>query len=232
MNRFTFILAAIIIFSGCGKDDDNTKNHVPKAVFSFTPQRAEANVPIQFDASSVSDIEDESGSLEVQWSWTGNNVFTPYSTGKTAVYNYTEEGIYFPELVVKDTKGMTDTTYAMVVIVYDTTNKPPSIPLLVSPPEWESWMEPTIIFKWKSGIDPEGDSLSFDLWIGKSLSTMKLHRPDIDYYTMIAGEKVYETTETGFQFEQDYYWQVAAKDPNGNYTLGHTWKFTTRPEKF
>lgn len=232
MNRITFILAAIIIFSGCGKDDDNTKNHVPKAVFSFSPQRTEANVPIHFDASSVSDNEDESGSLEVQWSWTGNNEFTPYSNGKTAVYNYTEEGIYFPELVVKDTEGMTDTTHAMVVIVYDTTNKPPSIPFLVSPPEWESWMEPTIIFKWKSGIDPEGDSLSFDLWIGKSLSTMKLHRPDVDYYTMIAGEKVYETTETGFQFEQDYYWQVAAKDPNGNYILGHTWKFTTRPEKF
>lgn len=230
MNKFALIIAIIIFFSGCGKNDENTQNHIPSAAFSISPLRAEANVPINFDASSVSDTEDPTESLEVKWSWTGNSDFTTYTTEKTAVHSYTAEGIYFPELVVQDTETMTDTTHRMVVIVYDIDNMPPSIPLLVSPPEWQTWMEPTIIFKWESGIDPEGDSLSFDLWIGQSIATMKIHRADIDYYTMIADEKVFETTESGFQFDQDYYWQVAAKDQNGNYTLGHTWKFTTRPQ--
>ncbi len=229
MNKLTVIIAAVIIFSGCGKDNDNTENHIPRAVMSISPLRAEANDPIQFDATAVSDKEDATDKLEVKWSWNGDDDFTAFSAEKTEVYSYQDEGVYFPKLVVKDTKDMTDTTHGMVVIVYDLENLPPSIPLLVSPPEWQTWMEPTIIFKWRSGIDPEGDSLSYDLWIGKSKATMKLHRPDVDYYSMVDGEKQYETTETGFQLNQDYYWQVAAKDQNGNYTLGHTWKFTTRP---
>lgn len=232
MNKIALIITIIIIFSGCGKDDDNTKNHVPIASFSISPLRAEANDPIQFDASSVSDTEDPTESLEVQWSWAGNDNFTSYSTEKTAVHSYATEGVYLPKLRVRDTQALTDSIHSMVVIVYDLNNLPPAIPILVSPPEWQTWMDPTIIFRWKAGIDPEGDSLSFDLWIGRSHATMSLHRPDIDYYTMIAGEKVYETTESGFQFDKDYYWQVAAKDPNGNYTLGHIWKFTTRPENF
>lgn len=231
MNRFTLILAAIILFSSCLKDDDdNTKNHLPHAVFALSPLRAEINTPVQFDAGAVADVEDPSESLEVQWSFAGNNEYTTYTTAKTAVHTYTNIGFYLPKLRVRDLQGLVDSTHNMVVIVNDLANMPPTIPLLVSPPEWQTWMEPTIIFKWRSGTDPEDDSLSFDLWIGQSLATMKLFRSDIDYFTMIGGEKVYETTESGFQYEQDYYWQVGAKDPNGNYTLGHTWKFTTRPQ--
>lgn len=230
MNRLILIILLTFILGSCKKQEDNTQNHLPTADFSVVPLRAEVGDSLYFDAGIVSDKEDPTDKLQVQWSWTGLNSFTQYTLDKTAIHTYGQVGVYFPKVVVKDTYTLTDTSKQMVVIVNNLENMPPEIPILLTPPEWETWMEPTIVFKWKSGTDPEDDPQTFDLWVGLSIEDMSIIRSNISDYTNVGGEQVYETTETGFQLKQDYYWQVAARDPNGNYTPGRIWKFTTKPE--
>ncbi len=219
-------LAAII---GCKKDNTNTQNHLPTAAFSVIPERAEPGDTILFDANIVTDKEDPVENLQVQWSWYGDYNYTPYSSVKTAKYSYDTVGVYFPQLRVIDTYDLTDTLNGMVVIVHDLNNLPPTIPVQLFPPEWQEWVELTQTFKWKEGTDPENDVMSFDLWLGKSKNTMRIVKSDITTFNMVDGEKIYETTVSGMSPGQDYYWQVAAKDPNGNYTRGWIWKFVTRP---
>ena len=230
MNRFSLFIAIMLVIAGCDKEEENVQNHMPKAAFTITPQRCEPNDEILFDAGTVTDGEDPSDQLEVRWSWNGDhNYNTEYSTAKTASFKYEQVGVYFPRIEVRDTKMLSDTLRGMVIVVTDIHNMPPEIPGLLSPPEWQTWMDPTITFKWNSGNDPENDAQSFDLWIGQDMNSMRLIRSNVVNYTMIGDEAVYEVMVEGFEFNQDYYWQVRAKDPNGNYTLGHTWKFTTRP---
>lgn len=202
---------------------------MPRAAFSVIPIRAEAGDTIHFDAGIVTDNEDPLERLEVQWDWEGDLGFTPYTVNKTATHQYPAEGVYFPKLRVKDTQSLTDTTKNIVVIVYDLDNLPPQMPIQVFPPEWQTWVNPEIYFRWKAGTDPEGDSLLFDLWVGTAINDLRLIRSDISAFNIVEGERIYESTESGFRYNQDYYWQVAAKDPNGNYTLGRIWKFTTQP---
>lgn len=217
------------IFSACNKDNENTKNNLPKADFSVVPQRAEVGDEITFDAGIVSDKEDALEELQVTWSWEGNNDFIPYTFEKVISHNYLTKGIYFPKLVVKDTYSLTDTAKQMVVIVSDVTNLSPTAPVQITPPEWQTWMNQTIDFEWYASNDPENDSLTYDLWIGMSLKTMTLRRSNITSSFIKLGQRAYKTTETGFLLNHDYYWQVAAKDSNGNYSLSWIWKFTTKP---
>lgn len=231
MNRYFLIIISLVLTYSCSKEDNNSQNHMPRAAFSVIPVRAEAGDTIYFDAGIVTDKEDPLEKLEVQWSWDAGISYTPYSFQKTSTHIYSTEGVYFPKLRVRDSKSLTDTTKNMVVIVHDLANLPPNIPILIFPPEWQTWVNPNIIFKWKSGNDPENDTLTFDLWVGTSINDLRLIREDVNTYDLVESEKVYTTTVSGFLNNQDYYWQVAAKDPNGNYTPGRIWKFTTEPPR-
>ncbi|HLN53138.1 MAG TPA: hypothetical protein VK212_05475 [Lentimicrobium sp.] len=229
MMKKLFLFTVIVALAACSKENTNTENHLPKAAFSVIPERAEPGDTILFDANIVTDREDPSEKLLVQWSWNGDKVYTPYTLEKTAIHIYDQVGVYFPELQVKDTYDLTDTLDGMVVIVQDINNLPPTIPVQVSPLEWQDWVEPSLTFKWKAGTDPEDDPMTFDLWLGKSKNTMSIVASDIDFFNMVEGERVYETNISGLLLGQDYYWQVAAKDSNGNYTRGWIWKFVTKP---
>lgn len=230
MHRFILFLLIVIAFGGCKKEDKNTQNHLPKAAFSIIPPRNVPNEDIVFDAAIVSDNEDNVNQLQIRWSFFGGDTYdTPYSFEKQTSFTYSSVGVYFPRLQVIDTKSLSDTAVGMVVIVHDLDNLPPSKPIQIYPPEWEIWLEETITFKWTSGIDPEDDPLSFDLWVGKSINAMARVAQDKSDFILFDGIPIYEATIDNFLLNQDYYWQVAAKDPNGNYTLGNIWKFTTRP---
>jgi hypothetical protein len=230
MNRFLLIAFATMFLISCEKDNSNSENHLPKATFITNPSIAGVNQQILFDASAVTDNEDPSDALQVCWSFIEDESFTPFSTSKTATHSYDQVGVYFPRLVVRDTYPLTDTTTAMVVIVYDVNNKPPDIATIITPPNFEDYMKPTVIFGWKTKGDPEDDSLSFDIWVGRSIPSMAIIKSGIvDYYYDSNHFKNYYDTISGFQNDQSYYWKVAAKDPNGNYVFSETQIFYTEP---
>jgi hypothetical protein len=72
--------------------------------------------------------------------------------------------------------------------------------------------------------------LNFDLWLGKTEASMKSVRTGITDFEIENNIRVYRTTITGLDLNQTYFWRVYARDPAGNYTPGHIWRFTTRPE--
>lgn len=232
--KFLFIvLVSSIVFIdiSCEKKDGvNTKNYMPVADYTVSPLRGDVNTVFDFNASTVSDQEDPVSLLEIRWDWNKDKIYdTEFSTEKVATHQYNTTGVYFPMIEVRDTRGMSDTIKQMIVVVSDLSNQPPDIPFYITPPEWQGWMDETIIFKWTC-TDPENDPLTYDIWIGKSRTSLSLKQSGITTFNTVDGVPQYETTLSGFSYNSDYYWQIGAKDVAGNYTVGLISKFTTRPE--
>ncbi|MEA5109625.1 hypothetical protein SDC9_24382 [bioreactor metagenome] len=224
------LLAIPLVFSSCIKEENNTFNYLPEARYTVNPSRGDSNTQFFFDASGVSDAEDPVSSLEICWDWDNDGVYdTEFTTEKTSIHQYNSTGVYFPLMLVRDTKGMKDSIRHMIVVVSDLSNQPPSMPSYITPPNWQSWMEPEVIFKWTCS-DPENDEITFDLWTGRSAEAMFPAATGITEFSMENGQKVYQTTRAGFELKKTYYWQIYARDVAGNYTPGHIWRFTTRPE--
>ncbi|HPF64245.1 hypothetical protein [Lentimicrobium sp.] len=224
------LLAFPLMFTHCIKEENNTFNHLPEARYTVNPARGDNDTQFFFDASDVSDAEDPASELQVCWDLDNDGVYdTDFTTEKTFTHQYGNTGIYFPLMLVCDTKGMKDSVRHMIVVVSDLSNLPPSMPTYITPPNWQSWMEPEVIFKWTCS-DPENDSLTFDLWTGRSTEAMLPATTGITEFNMEDGQKVFQTTYAGFELKKTYYWQIFAKDVAGNYTAGPVWRFTTRPE--
>lgn len=224
------LLAIPLVFSSCIKEENNTFNYLPEARYTVNPSRGDSNTQFFFDASGVTDAEDPVSSLEICWDWDNDGVYdTEFTTEKTSIHQYNSTGVYFPLMLVRDTKGMKDSIRHMIVVVSDLSNQPPSMPSYITPPNWQSWMEPEVIFKWTCS-DPENDEITFDLWTGRSAEAMFPAATGITEFSMENGQKVYQTTRAGFELKKTYYWQIYAKDVAGNYTAGPVWRFTTRPE--
>lgn len=224
------LLAIPLVFSSCIKEENNTFNYLPEARYTVNPSRGDSNTQFFFDASGVSDAEDPVSSLEICWDWDNDGVYdTEFTTEKTSIHQYNSTGVYFPLMLVRDTKGMKDSIRHMIVVVSDLSNQPPSMPSYITPPNWQSWMEPEVIFKWTCS-DPENDEITFDLYTGRSAEAMFPAATGITEFSMENGQKVYQTTRAGFELKKTYYWQIYAKDVAGNYTAGPVWRFTTRPE--
>ncbi len=224
------LLAIPLVFSSCIKEENNTFNYLPEARYTVNPSRGDSNTQFFFDASGVSDAEDPVSSLEICWDWDNDGVYdTEFTTEKTSIHQYNSTGVYFPLMLVRDTKGMKDSIRHMIVVVSDLSNQPPSMPSYITPPNWQSWMEPEVIFKWTCS-DPENDEITFDLYTGRSAEAMFPAATGITEFSMENGQKVYQTTRAGFELKKTYYWQIYARDVAGNYTPGHIWRFTTRPE--
>ena len=227
-----FYSLTFLLFTGCGKEETNTMNHLPVADFVVDAYRGDVNTVFNFDAGMVSDVEDPVELLEIRWNFTNSGEYdTEYDTIKTASHQYAQTGLYFPLLKVRDTKGMIDSTTKMVVVVHNLDNQPPNKPRYITPVDWQNWIDPAHVFKW-SCTDPESDTLSFDFWLGTRETNLVLWSENIVTTEAIEnGKVVYSTTLSGLKFNRDYYWQVYAHDPNGNYTPGDIWKFTTSPEE-
>lgn len=230
LKSIVLLFWSVFILAGCTKDEQNTTNHLPVARYSLDVTRGDVNTVFTFDASTVTDNEDPVSALEVRWDWENDGIFdTEFSTNKIASRRYTSTGLYFPLLQVRDTKGMTDSTKSMLLVVTDLENNPPVRPIYSTPPDYQTYMELDVIFKWTCS-DPEGDDLSFDLWVGRSRATLVPVKTGITDFEIENGIMVYHTTYTFLDYSREYHWMIFARDNTGNYTAGHIWRFTTRPE--
>ncbi|MBW6490556.1 MAG: hypothetical protein K0B15_05100 [Lentimicrobium sp.] len=225
------LLISFLIMTGCNKDEHNTENHLPVAAFEVDAYRGDVNTVFQFDGSKVSDFEDSDESLEIRWDWNNDGIYdTEFSTVKIVAYQYSQTGLYFPLLQVRDSKGMADSIRKMVVVVNDINNQTPEVPYVVFPEDWQVWIDTTIYFKWKCAGDPENDPLTFDIWIGNSEDNLQPEDNITVNTEIFNNEQVYVTHLSGFDYETTYFWQIYVKDPNGNYTPGPVWRFKTKPK--
>jgi uncharacterized protein (TIGR02145 family) len=99
-----------------------------------------------------------------------------------------------------------------------TVNQPPQNPSDPNPVNNILGVSLTPTLSWQ-GSDPDGDPLTYDLYLGTSSTPSTLiigNLTDISY-----------TLSATLQGSTDYYWKVVAKDNNGNSTSSPVWKFTT-----
>ena len=98
-------------------------------------------------------------------------------------------------------------------------NHPPVTPSNPSPANYATNVPINVTLSW-SCSDPDGDSLTYDIYFGTS-SNLSLVKSGHTSNTYDPGTLQYNTT---------YYWKIVAKDGRGEETEGPVWRFTTMQE--
>ncbi len=185
------------------------ENLPPFADFTWTPYLPEPGEIILFNASDSFDYD---GYITLyEWDWDNDGEYDENYTNPTTNHTFEEAGYYLVTLCVHDNESENDTKTKTVRVG----NQPPFII-----PEYP-WNGSTVIpidieLIW-SGGDPDGDLVTYDVYIGTSSPPPKIvsNQSDTSYDP---GLLEYCTT---------YYWQIVAWDEHGAYTEGPIWSFTT-----
>ena len=128
--------------------------------------------------------------------------------------DYEASGTYNVEIEASDGWGGNATDTFMITVM--DINRPPLSPTDPSPTDGESNVSLNPILSW-SCSDPDGDSLSYDVYFGKSL----------DLTTPIATDfSLPEYAPDTLDIHTTYYWKIVAKDGKDE-TEGPVWSFTT-----
>jgi parallel beta-helix repeat protein len=92
-------------------------NNPPIAAFTYTPNEVYTCIPVAFDASSSSDVEDPVSALQVRWDWENDGTYdTTLSNQKTTQHSFNSSGVQTIRLEVQDTDGLTDATTRVVTV--------------------------------------------------------------------------------------------------------------------
>lgn len=111
------MLLPTVLAPGCGKDSLQQPDTAPTASFTLSPAWGTMETVFLFDASSSSDEEDETPSLQVRWDWEDDGTWdTGWSATKTASHQYDMAGTATIRLEVKDTGGLTDEARQGVIV--------------------------------------------------------------------------------------------------------------------
>ena len=209
------VLAVIIILLFAGLFSCEKENTSPQASFFINPATGDDETIFLFDASACSDMEDPVEVLLIRWDWDGDDNFdTQYSTKKTADHIFTEAGEYLVKLMVKDTRGLTDTLQQALMVT--SSNYPPGIPVNPSPVNEISNLGVNLFLSWEC-IDPDGDYLLYTVYFGTNSSPEK-YLSNHAQNSFNPGRLEYGTT---------YFWRIDARDSEGNTTEGEVWNFST-----
>ena len=191
------------------------ENTAPQAKFTIDPTSGDDETLFYFDASGCSDMEDDSENLMVCWDWDGDdNYDTQYATNKTANHIFEDAGEYMLGLVVKDSRGLTDTLKQILIV--QSSNSPPISPDNPTPQNENSELGINLFISWEC-IDPDGDYLLYNVYFGTS-STPEKYLSNHSQNSFNPGKLEYGTT---------YFWRIEARDSEGNVTQGPTWSFST-----
>ena len=97
------------------------------------------------------------------------------------------------------------------------TNRPPYMPQNLTPSDGAEGLPNRIPrFAWKAS-DPDGDSLTFDIYIGESATALTLEATGLT-------SPEYETPRL-FDFSKTYYWKVVVHDDYNDPVEGPVWSF-------
>jgi len=190
-------------------------NTPPKAAVNITPSSGYLQDVFTINASACSDAEDKQVNLMVKFDFEGDGTWdTDYSTTKTVTHQYTVAGTYPVKVSVVDKGGLTDEeSFNLVVGGF---NQSPAAPTSPDPAHLSVDESTLCVLTWTC-IDPENDSLKYDVYFGTS-STPAL------VSTNQSGAKY---TCTPLDYNTTYYWKVVAKDTYSHEISGPVWSFTT-----
>ncbi|MFA5815607.1 MAG: FISUMP domain-containing protein [Bacteroidales bacterium] len=190
-------------------------NRPPKAALHITPPKGFLQDVFVMDASACSDYEDKNADLLVRFDFEGDGTWdTEYSKTKIVNHQYTGAGTFPVKVIVKDNGGATDEE--IVNLQVGPVNQAPEAPKNPQPADQASQVSTLSVLTWTC-IDPETDSLKYDIYFGKEANPPKV-----------------ATNQSGAQFiclpleyTSTYYWKVVARDPYSHEIAGPVWSFTT-----
>jgi hypothetical protein len=134
-------------------------------------------------------------------------------TANTYTATITTGGTYFWQLITQDAQGITTKSPVWSFEV----NSNPAVPSTPKPALNATNVSnnPTILW---SDTDPEGDALTYDLYLGTS-ATPAIYQAGLTDTSFAVVKTLTANTA--------YYWQVVAHDPYGGISTSPVWKFTT-----
>ena len=105
-------------------------------------------------------------------------------------------------------------------VPYEGENRSPLSPSNPGPSDKATSQPTTITISWECS-DPDGDTLTYDVYFGTSINPRLL--PKVS--TSQSGKTL---NRSNLSYDTTYYWKVVAKDAKGATTEGPVWKFTTQ----
>jgi len=100
----------------------------------------------------------------------------------------------------------------------DEPNLPPYAPSNPSPSDYETNVDVNSDISWTGGDPNPGDTVVYDIFIGKSSNDFNLVCKDFEHTIFDPGT---------FEFNKHYYWKIKAKDNHGDITYSDIWEFHT-----
>ncbi len=219
------ILISTVLLIACKKDGDNndtTSNNLvntpPKASFNVIPNSGDTLTNFLFNASGCSDNEDAEFILQVRWDFEGDGIWdVNWNSNKIINHQFKQKGYYPVLLEVRDSLGLTDTTFQIVTVtnggIY---NHPPGSPSNPTPPDSAIGQLTHITLSWTC-IDPDQDSLSFNFYFGDTLNPVLVQ----------SGITINSFDQDSLDENTTYYWRIVAMDNKGGITSGPIWRFIT-----
>lgn len=129
-----------------------------------------------------------------------------------------QNSTYYWQIIVKDNKGNSTTGDIWNFSTSSgTNNQAPNEPSNPNPINNATYQSTSPTLSWDCS-DPDGDPISYDVWLSTS------NPPNVKV-SSLQTEKSYNAS--GLNYNSNYYWQIFAKDDQGNITNGPVWKFTT-----
>jgi len=157
----------------------------------------------------------------------GTDALFTDASGNYTIYDV-EEGVYTIKATKKDYDNQTvsinvkedKTTVANIIMsLEEEDNLAPNVPQLHTPENnSDAQVISDLLLSWRCTDPNSKDTLTYDLYLCKSEETMTLYSADITDTTYTISDLIYGTT---------YYWQITAKDEDGEITNGPIWSFST-----
>lgn len=201
----------ILLVSSCNQDPINQP---PEAFFTISPDSGETETLFVLDASGSHDPEDPDSVLEYRWDYENDGIYDyPFVRTLTNTHKFPVAGLTTVKLQVRDLSGGVATTTREINIAKG--NASPMVPFGPNPRDSSNNLASVSRLSWVA-IDPLGDSLSFDLYLGL----------DTDPPLLVKNLPTDEYFIAGLIPGQHYYWKVIARDPGGLTAESPVWRFS------
>jgi len=170
------------------------------------------NPPIQTYGLSTNEL------LYISSSPTNIDVTVPSSTSPGG---YNLFILATPGSFIENDVGSAVYSIKQVQINIESVNNPPNLPTNPTPQNGAINQLINPILSWTGGDPDSGDLVTYDIYLDSSPT------PTTKRYSSITTTSC---SINGLNYEQQYYWQVVAKDNKDTYTPGPIWSFSTGPQ--
>ncbi|NPA45478.1 MAG: hypothetical protein GXO49_08085 [Chlorobi bacterium] len=210
----SILLFTLIIFSNinCEKDVVNQAPYKPVGIYPKNNSNLNS-IPLTLDWTCVdNDSETLTYDLYYDTKTPPDLLASDLDTNSYSNFTAESQGKYYWKIVAKDEQGnQTESD----IWTFSIKNLPPTMPENPSP-EDNSVDQTTTTISWECS-EPDGEEISYDIYFGTSETPELIE----ENYT----QKTYELQN--IKGNQKYYWQIIAKDINGNEVTGPIWNFNT-----